>query len=171
MADYFTPTVIQPSIPAADITPLERFVLGHIFTSEADGDALYFFSDTGPCELFGLPVEQIAIALGESTGIPSRLADDLAQRVRSLDRTAAYLEFDLSVTDWTFIFQDIVRRSRTLGHVTAVSAFTCSKMRADAFGGMAVLITADDIKGKSTADILEDWVAEMEDIPPPGAAA
>jgi len=28
MADYFTPTVIQPTIPVADITPLERLFRG-----------------------------------------------------------------------------------------------------------------------------------------------
>ena len=38
MADYFTPTVIQPAIPVADITPLERLLLSHIFNAELDGD-------------------------------------------------------------------------------------------------------------------------------------
>jgi hypothetical protein len=33
-------------------------------------------------------------------------------------------------------------------------------MRPDGFGGMAVLITADTIKGKSTNDILEELLAE-----------
>jgi hypothetical protein len=27
MADYHSPTVVQPNIPAADITPLERLIL------------------------------------------------------------------------------------------------------------------------------------------------
>ena len=35
-------------------------------------------------------------------------------------------------------------------------------MRPDGFGGMAVLITADAIVGKSTNDILEDFLAEVE---------
>ena len=33
-------------------------------------------------------------------------------------------------------------------------------MRPDGFGGMAVLITSDAIVGKSTNDILEDFLAE-----------
>jgi hypothetical protein len=37
MADYFSPTVIQPSIPIADITPLERLLLSQIFSAEPDG--------------------------------------------------------------------------------------------------------------------------------------
>jgi hypothetical protein len=31
MADYFSPTVIQPTIPVGDITQLERLLLSHIF--------------------------------------------------------------------------------------------------------------------------------------------
>jgi hypothetical protein len=30
MANYFTPTVIQPAIAIADITPLERLLLSHV---------------------------------------------------------------------------------------------------------------------------------------------
>jgi hypothetical protein len=30
MADYFTPTVIQPAIPVADITPLEGLLLSRL---------------------------------------------------------------------------------------------------------------------------------------------
>ena len=39
-----------------------------------------------------------------------------------------------------------------------VSAFTCSRMRPDGFGGMATVITADAIRGKSTGDILADFL-------------
>ena len=35
-------------------------------------------------------------------------------------------------------------------------------MRPDSFGGMAVLITVDAILGKSTNDIIEDFLAEMD---------
>jgi hypothetical protein len=44
-ADYFSPTVIQPTIPVADITPLERLLLSHIFNAEPDGKVLYFYAD------------------------------------------------------------------------------------------------------------------------------
>ena len=58
------------------------------------------------------------------------------------------------------MFQDIVRRSHTLRYITAVSAFTCSKMRPDGWGGMAVLITPSEVMGKSTGDIIEDFLNE-----------
>ena len=52
------------------------------------------------------------------------------------------------------------RRSPSLHYVTAVTAFTCSKMRPDGFGGMAILITGNTVTGKSTNDIIEDFLAE-----------
>lgn len=63
--------------------------------------------------------------------------------------------------------QDIVKRSTTLDHVAVVSAFTCSKMRPEGFGGMAILITADAVWGKSTEDILGEFLKQAEH----GAAA
>ena len=51
-------------------------------------------------------------------------------------------------------------RSPSLHYVTAVTAFTCSKMRPDGFGGMAILITDTAVTGKSTNDIIEDFLAE-----------
>jgi hypothetical protein len=56
--------------------------------------------------------------------------------------------------------QDILRRSSRLRCVTAVSSFTCSKMRPDGLGGMAVLITADRVLAKSTGELIEDFLEE-----------
>ena len=39
MADYYTPTVIQQTIPDTDMTPLERLLLSNIFEAERDGEA------------------------------------------------------------------------------------------------------------------------------------
>ena len=76
------------------------------------------------------------------------------------DQSIIYL--DLSGFSWETIFQDIVRRSNTLDYITVISFFTCSKMRSDAFGGMAVVITGTAIRGKSTEDILEELLEEEE---------
>jgi len=53
-----------------------------------------------------------------------------------------------------------VRRSPTLRYVTAVTSFTCSKMRPDGWGGMAILITPSAVMGKSSGDIIEDFLNE-----------
>jgi hypothetical protein len=68
---------------------------------------------------------------------------------------------------WELIVHEIVRRSPTFDHVTVVSAFTCTNMRPGGFGGRAVLITTDSIKGKTTNDILEDFLTETTADPGP----
>jgi hypothetical protein len=162
MADYHSPTVVQPTIPNADITPLERLLLTRIFQAEPDGDGLYFFAEIGPSDGFNLSVEDLRAAFAQSAGIASTASAYFAKLMVDIGDSDTHIEIDLSGTSWELIFQDIVRRSPTLDHLTVVSAFTCTKMRPDGFGGMAVLITADVIKAKSTNDILEDFLAEVE---------
>ena len=166
MADYFSPTVIQPTIPVADITALERLLLSHIFNAEPDGEGLYFYADEGPASMIWLDRARIEAALAElpKTSV-SAAADFITEQLARVPGDNVEIELDLSA-GWEFIFQDIVRRSAILRYVTAVSAFTCSKMRPDGFGGMAVLITADTVIGKSTNDIIEDFLTEtLPDAP------
>lgn len=169
MADYHIPTVIQPTIPNADMTPLERLVLGHIFDAETDGEGTYFFAEIGPRDCFDLPVDGLRATCAQSVAITSTLHAWLTDRLDALAASDTSLAVDLSVTSWEAIFQDIVRRSASLDHVTVVSALTCTRMRPDGFGGMAVLITAEAIKGKSTNDVLEEFLAEARTAPIDGA--
>jgi hypothetical protein len=161
MADYFSPTVIQPTIPLADMTPLERLLLSQIFFSaEPHGEGLYFFAEDRPADIVIVSRAKLAATLAASEAFASSLNAYVAERLADLPSNEDVIDLDLSDTSWEFIFQDIVRRSKTLRYVTAVSSFTCSKMRPDGFGGMAVLITATAVMGKSTNDILEDFLAE-----------
>jgi hypothetical protein len=161
MADYFTPTVIQPAIPIADITPLERLLLSHIFYAEPDGDAFYFSADERPADMIWLDRGPLEAALAQSKADSDNTAIAVVSgQLAQVPADNVEIELDLSGISWESIFQDIVRRSKTLRYVTAVSAFTCSTMRPDGFGGMAVLITADTVMGKSTSDIVEDFLAE-----------
>jgi hypothetical protein len=160
MADYFSPTVIQPTIPVADITPLDRLLLSHIFTAEPDGEGLYFYAEESPADFIMLDRDELAAARAASEAFTSSLNAYVAERLPDLPIDDDLIDLDLSGTSWQFIFQDIVQRSTSLRYVTAVSAFTCSRMRPDGFGGMAVLITATAIVGKSTNDIIEDFLTE-----------
>ena len=164
MADYFSPTIIQQPIPIIDMTPLERLVLSHIFDAEQDGETLYLHSALGPREMIELPVKQLKAAYEASAAIDCTATSHVAELLASAPPhdSEIEIEIDFSVTSWESILHDIVRRSSTLRYLTAVTSFTCSKMRPDGFGGMAVLITADAIKGKSTNDILEDFLADQE---------
>ena len=160
MADYFSPTVIQPTIPVADITPLERLLLSHIFNAAPDGQGLYFYADETPADMIWLdraPIET-ALMLSPPT-LVSAARSFVTEQLAQIPSDNVEIELDLSA-GWEFIFQDIVRRSSSLRYVAAISSFTCSKMRPDGFGGMTVLITADAVVGKSTGDILEDFLTE-----------
>ena len=71
MADYFSPTVIQQSIPITDMTPLERLVLSLIFDAEPDGEAVYFHTSLGPSDAIGLSIDELRAAFDASAGIDS----------------------------------------------------------------------------------------------------
>ena len=159
MPDYYTPTVIQPAIPVADITPLERLLLSHVFNAERDGDHFYFYADEGPANMLWLDRAPLEAALAQSR-IDSTATSFVTEQLARVPADNVEIELDFSDRSWEAIFQDIIRRSPTLRYVTAVSAFTCSIMRPDGFGGMAVLITADTVMAKSTSDIVEDFLAE-----------
>jgi hypothetical protein len=160
MADYYSPTVIQPTIPEADVTPLERLLLTQIFSSSADSDGVYFYAEEGPVDFVALSRVEIEAALAASNGTAGTVATFVAERLSRVAPEEAEIDLDLSDTSWESIFQDIVRRSPTLRYVTAITSFDCSKMRPDGFGGMAVLITADRILGKSTHDLIAEFLAE-----------
>jgi len=159
MADYYSPTVIQPTIPEADMTPLERLLLTQIFSAEPDGGGLYFYAEEAPVDFIVLSRAEIDAALAASNGTAGTAATCVAECLSRLPPEQTEIDLDLSGTSWEFIFQDIVRRSPTLRYVTAVVSFSCSKMRPDGFGGMAVLITADRILGKSTHDLIAEFLA------------
>jgi hypothetical protein len=164
MADYYTPTVVEQTIPNCDMTPLERLILTNILDWEPDDDGVYFFTETGPCDCIEVNTNDFRTAFEQSRDVKSFTTDYLADAFAKLDSTKNYVDIDFSGTSWEFIFQDIIRRSSTLKFVVILAAFTCSKMRPDGFGGMAQLITADDIKGKSTYDILREFFEESEPI-------
>jgi hypothetical protein len=144
------------------MTPLERLLLTQIFESELDGDGLYFFAEIMPAEQIELPIETLRNALAASDGVASETTTFVLDQIKTIGEDDSDVEFDLSVTSWEFILQDIVKRSATVDHITVVSAFTCTRMRPDGFGGMAILITADAIRGKSTEDILGDFLEQAE---------
>lgn len=165
MADYFTPTVLQPSIPDADMTPLERLLLFHIFDAERDGEDWYFFSEQGPAGMFCVERTALEAALAASESAGESVANSFVKEhlpdPQAGEPAPSHLDLDLSATSWEFIMQDIVKRSSTLTYVSAVSSFTCSRMRPDGFGGATVVISADEILGKSTSDLLEEFIAQV----------
>ena len=163
MADYYSPTVLQPDIPTTDMTDLERLLLTEVFQSEPDGDGLYFFAETAVNQMVTLETASVVEALAASEGVESPALSLVREALAASPSGAVWLDLDLTATvTWEHIVQDVVRRSATLDHVIATSAFTCSRMDPDGFGGMVVLITADQILAKSTDDMLGDLFDRVE---------
>ncbi len=129
MADYFSPTVVHPTIPNADMTALERLLLTHIFESEPDGDGLYFFAETSPNDQIELPIEALRAALASVEGDASDTALFVQGQLKDVGDDEVYVQIDLGQTSYEFILQTIVRRSSTLNHIAIVTSFTCTKMR------------------------------------------
>jgi hypothetical protein len=159
MADYFTPTVVQQTIPHDDITPLEVILLSHVFTGEAYEQGWYFYADQAARDLLTIARRELEDGWAASRHTPSE-SNALVEKLLAEQPDATEIEIDLSTTSHEFILQDIVCRSTSLTYITVISSFTCSKMRPDGFGGMAVLITADRVTGKSTYHIIEDLLRE-----------
>ena len=103
MADYFSPTVIRPTIPAADITALERLLLSHIFNAEPDGEGLYFYADEGPADMIWLDRTQLDAALARSpTEVDSAATAFVSEQLARVPADNVEIELDLS-GGWEFI--------------------------------------------------------------------
>jgi hypothetical protein len=148
MADYYSQAIFQPSIPKHLLTDEDRrFIEAFSITLEPDGeDKFYLYADEWCCNGY-LDSEEPD---GEEIELTE---DDLLNR-----------------------FQKIIRRSSgELLWISKESAYTCSKMRPDGFGGGAIFITADDIQYSFTGQWLEERISETEtgnigpgtDDPPP----
>ena len=149
MPSYYVPTVVQTTIPDGDMTPLERLVLSHIFTAEPDGDGVYLFAEESPAECVEVGADELRVAHRESAGADSVLDAIVGGRLTESGGGDTHVELDLSIISWSTILQDVVRRSATLDEIAVSSAFTCSRMRADGWGGMATLITPPTTSGRA----------------------
>lgn len=153
MADYHSPTVVRPSIPVSAITPLELALLTGMFEHEPDGDALYFYASEGPSDMVWLDIADIREMLKDEPMPSGCIVEMVRKMLTEAGPDETELELDLSDLGDAAIFQQIVRRCDQLDHVTITSAWTCSKMRPDGFGGGVTVVTADHILSSSTNEM------------------
>jgi hypothetical protein len=164
LADYHSPTLVQPNLPAADMTPLERLILDLVFDMESEADGVYYHSWCGPSDIVTLSVDDLRAACDASRGYgETSIGKQVAALLVRHDADAGDdppddIDVDLTDTDsgWDRMFQDIVRRSATIDEIVVTTAFTCTKMRPVGFGGSVMLIAADAIRYRSTIDMLEE---------------
>lgn len=141
MANNYTQATVSPSIPASAITPLELELLNYMgltgdkYTHE--GTELYYFYAE---EYLSTVDDCFELDICGDTEIDP---DD-----------AVYLEDGkvISGIESCDVFQNILKRLPVdeFPHITIQGADTCSKMRADNFGGFAVYITRESIEFCST---------------------
>lgn len=118
MADYHSPTVVQPTIPNTDMTPLERLLLGLIFEAEEDGDGLYFCTSIGPSDIVTVATDDLKAALEQSATEENCTANVIAAEVlrrhqaTDVDDRPDAIDIDITERDrgWDQFFQDVVKR-------------------------------------------------------------
>lgn len=157
MADYYSQCVVSPMLRCRDLTAAELLLLCSIFESEIDKDELYLFAEVGRNSMIDLDVPDIAAALATS-GTGSAAVDLLRKALADLsdEDTVAEIELD---DEWITILQEVVRRSDALTFIAVETGFNCSKMRADGFGGAALVITADAVDAMSTSQFIDETLA------------
>ena len=160
MANYYTPTVVEPMIPLAAILPIERLFLAQVFSEEVEGQTAYYFSDDGASDYISLEAEAVRSVLDAESADTSRLAKKLLDEHGEAVLGADDIELDLCGDLWPDVLQDITRRSALLDHLTVTMAFMCSRMRPDGFGGLAMMITASAIRSESTNTLFDRFYKE-----------
>lgn len=160
MADYYTPTVVDPVIPLTAILPIEQMFLSQVFDADIENDIAYYFSEDGIRDLIFFNPLEIREALESTDHASCRLADKLRDDYSEAIAGDEEIDFDLCGDLWQDVLQDIVRRSPDIDHLTVTMAFTCSKMRPDGFGGLAMLITASAIRSESTHTLFDRFYGE-----------
>jgi hypothetical protein len=167
MADYFTQLVVQQNIPSSLISPFEKLLLGAMLEHEQIEDELYFFASEQVCGFPEVLRRDLQEALA-ATSQRSRLRAFAEKALAASNPDHGYFDFDLSASEfgsdaYLIVLQDIVRRSKgALPYLTIAAAYTCSKMRADGFGGMCIAVTPGSIRFWSTCTILERFTARFE---------
>lgn len=166
MADYFSQMVVRPDIPKTAMTELEYAILGRMFAEEAVGEDVYFYAVHGPNDFVMLNVGETWRMLAADEGTASSVSEVVREELAGLDPEEEFFDLDMSVIGFEGIFEDIVKRS-ALDFVEIETAWTCSKMRPDGFGGAATLISKAGMVSMSTAGFLEEAIAKLSLDPPP----
>src|SRR3546814_12171655 len=77
MADYYTPTVVEPFIPLSAMLPIERLFLAQVFDEDIADETAYYYSADGANDLIFLPADAVRAALDGAKPDTHRLAQQL----------------------------------------------------------------------------------------------
>ncbi|KTE16878.1 hypothetical protein [Sphingopyxis sp. H115] len=167
MADYFSQIVVRPDIPKTAMTALEYVILATMFDAEPVGEDVYFSASDGVSDFVLLDVAEVKRMIAAEEGIASSVTDVVREGLEKLDPEADEFEVDMSMVSFEGIFEDVVKRS-ALDYIEIETAWSCSKMRPDGFGGAATLISKSGMVSMSTASFLEEAIGALSLGPPTG---
>lgn len=185
MADYYSQSVVQPSLPGWMVDKADRLALeGLGYTFEEDGYNWYLFAAEGESSAaYGInPNDWLAVfdeCYPEGDERPAWMISlvEHIQGAIAKDPALAEMADDKWTLDWTAIpltgsdiFQGIIQKPVNTGElavkeITVEGSFTCSPTMPDGFGGWVERITAKGIRYDSTKEILERWDNEAEEGP------
>lgn len=161
MADYHSPTTVQPNIPIAAMTALELRLLCELFEFERDDATIYFFATENVADTAWIDRTELLALLDGGDDRPSAITDVVRAELAATDPQEEEFELDFSLIGYDRIFQDIVKRRPDIDHIQIVAAWTCTRMRPDGFGGMATVITAETVESMSTTSFIEEVLARL----------
>lgn len=166
MEDLETTVVITPAIPFDDMTLLERLVLSNIFDAGETGDGLLLYSDRGASVQLRIPADELTNAYMMSRPVPHSDINGIIARVWKSwceeDEPGKTVDVDLTDTSWEFILKDIVARSSVLTEIRVLEWYRHPSQNPDSFGANIMLVTANEIAGRSSDDFFEEMRAETE---------
>ncbi|PKP94722.1 MAG: hypothetical protein CVT77_01570 [Alphaproteobacteria bacterium HGW-Alphaproteobacteria-16] len=165
MTDFQSQIVILPAIPQQDVTPLERLLLTAMFDHRVDEHGIHFHSQAGLRERVAFTLAELRTAVQQTNGQSPAALDVLRATFDLATDHGPHIGFDLSITAWEWLLQDIVRRSEKLDHIAVVAGYTCDDIGRypHALGGIATVVTADQLAAKSLDECLIDLQVDLLD--------
>ncbi len=145
---------------------VERFILTSVFEHQLWEGALHLFAEEGIDDEVFVCRKTLDAVLDRIEPGTHRLAMLLAAQIRETsqaDEPQPLICF-INELEPARVLQGIVRRhSEQVPHVVIQQAFTCSKMRADGFGGAATLIHPKNIEYICTTVWARQRIAALAD--------
>lgn len=163
MAYLQTKITTYPTLPIADISPLEKLILSRVLDcAEIDG-GLELYTDTGPMNPVVVSQRELMEAIDTSDQAnESLLKRFMRERVLSIlpaenPDPESVVFIDLSEFPWQFVVQDIITRSPTLRELVVIQWISDPSQRPDTFGAGVSLITENGIFHATSEDLLADF--------------
>src|SRR3546814_4276506 len=107
MADYYTPTVVEPFIPLSAMLPIERLFLAQVFDEEIADETAYYSSEDGANDLILLHAAEVRAALDGAKPDTSRLAQEMLDEQPDAITCADDIELEMCGVVWEGVLQDI----------------------------------------------------------------